>query len=314
MPSNIQGAHALKVGVFYDGSYFTHVSNYYNYVHAHRRRIHLGGLHDFVKHMVAEREGTRPNLCHIIDAHFFRGRFTAREANEKPDQLYRDRVFDDVLMYNNVQTHYLPLKDMQGRKKEKGIDVLMALETYELCMLKRYDVVVLVASDGDHVPLVRKLHALGCKTMLLGWDFEFTDADTGEHQYTRTSTDLWNEVTYPLQMHDVIDEGLKDNDELIRDFFVVRENLSRELDEHPMALPDFDPEVRHQSTVMSVMNGYGFIRFPDNNLFFLRDDLEDADFGDLRIGDAVEFSVAMNNRGQRVARHIRLIKELDPAN
>ena len=33
-----------------------------------------------------------------------------------------------------------------GRKKEKGIDVLMALETYELCMLKRYDVVALVAS------------------------------------------------------------------------------------------------------------------------------------------------------------------------
>lgn len=179
MPTVNAGNQALKVGVFYDGSYYTHVSNYYNYVHTHRRRIHIGGLHDYVKHMVAEREGTRPNLCHIIDAHFFRGRFSAREANEKANQLYHDRVFDDVLMYNNVQTHYLPLKDMMGRKKEKGIDVLMALETYELCMLKRYDVVVLVASDGDHVPLVRKLHALGCKTMLLGWDFEFTDSETG---------------------------------------------------------------------------------------------------------------------------------------
>lgn len=305
------GAPALKVGVFYDGSYFTHVSNYYNYVHPHRRRIHLGGLHDFVKHMVAEREGTRPNLCHIIDAHFFRGRFTAREANEKPDQLYRDRVFDDVLMYNNVQTHYLPLKDTMGRKKEKGIDVLMALETYELCMLKRYDVVVLVASDGDHVPLVRKLHALGCKTMLLGWDFEFTDGETGDHQYTRTSTDLWNEVTYPLQMHDIIDEGLKDDDEIIREFFVVRENLPREAEEISAVAPDFDPETRHQSTIMNLMNGYGFIRFPDNNLFFLREDLEDAEFSDLHIGDTVEFALAMNKRGQRVARQIRLVREPD---
>ncbi len=307
----MNGTHALKVGVFYDGSYFTHVSNYYNYVHGHKRRIHIGGLHDFIKHMVAERESTRPNLCHIIDAHFFRGRFTAREANEKPNQLYHDRVFDDVLMYNNVQTHYLPLKDMMGRKKEKGIDVLMALETYELCMLKRYDVVALVASDGDHVPLVRKLHALGCKTMLLGWDFEFTDAETGELQYTRTSTDLWNEATYPLQMHDLIDEGLKDDDEVIRELFVVRDTMPREIEEIGTTLVEGDPEARHQSSVMSLMNGYGFIRFPDNNLFFLREDLQEADFSDLRIGDAVEFSVAMNNRGQRVARQIRLVKELD---
>lgn len=307
----MNGAHAVKVGVFYDGSYYTHVSNYYNYVHPHRRRIHVGGLHDYVKHMVAEREGTRPNLCHIIDAHFFRGRFTAREANEKPNQLYHDRVFDDVLMYNNVQTHYLPLKDMMGRKKEKGIDVLMALETYELCMLKRYDVVALVASDGDHVPLVRKLHALGCKTMLLGWDFEFTDAETGELQYTRTSTDLWNEVTYPLQMHDLIDEGLRDDDEVIRELFVVRESVPREADENGTVVLDGDPDERHQSSVMSLMNGYGFIRYPDNNLFFLREDLQDAEFSDLHIGDAVEFNVAMNNRGQRVARQIRLVKELD---
>ncbi|MEZ4759144.1 MAG: NYN domain-containing protein [Flavobacteriales bacterium] len=51
-------------------------------------------------------------------------------------------------------------------------------------MHKRYDVVVLVASDSDHVPLVRKLHALGCKTMLLGWDFEFTDGERAgaDHQ------------------------------------------------------------------------------------------------------------------------------------
>lgn len=312
MPTRNDPNPALKVGVFYDGSYYTHVSNYYNYVHPHRRRVHIGGLHDFVKHMVAEREGTRPNLCHIIDAHFFRGRFSAREANEKPNQLYHDRVFDDVLMYNNVQTHYLPLKDMMGRKKEKGIDVLMALETYELCMLKRYDVVVLVASDGDHVPLVRKLHALGCKTMLLGWDFEFTDAETGEQQYTRTSTDLWNEVTYPLQMHDLIDEGLREDDEIIRECFVVREERVRDTDETSVMVEREDG-TRHRSSVMSLMNGYGFIRFPDNNLFFLREDLEDAEFSDLRIGDELEFSVSMNSRGQRVAKAIRRANALADA-
>jgi len=312
--SNIMlGNRALKVGVFYDGSYYSHVSNYYNYVHAHRRRLHIGGLHDFIKHMVAEKEGVTPNLCHIIDAHFFRGRFSARDANEKPNQLYYDRVFDDVLMYNGVQAHYLPVKDMQGRKKEKGIDVLMALETYELCMLKRYDVVALIASDGDHVPLVRKLHALGCKTMLLGWDFEFTDEQSGELQTTRTSTDLWNEVTYPLDMASLVDEGLKDNDAVVREMFVVKESAPRESEaagERPPVTPG-EPisDERHTGEIMSLHNGYGFIRFPDNNLFFLHDDLLDTEFVDLKVGDLMSFTMAVNNRGQRVAKQIRRVEQ-----
>ncbi len=300
---------ALKVGVFYDGGYFTHVSNYYNYVHPHRRRLHIGGLHDFIKHTLANKEGTSPSLCHIIDAHFFRGRFSAKDALEKPNQLYHDRVFDDVLMYNGVRTHYLPVKDLQGRKREKGIDVLFALETYELCVFKRFDVVVLIASDGDHVPLVRKLHALGAKTMLLGWDFEFTDEATGEFQYTRTSTDLWNEVSYPLPMHDLVEEGLKENDEVIREMFVLRD-APRELEADNSAPPVLVDEERHQSTVMSLMNGFGFIRYPDNNLFFRHEDLVDMTFEEVALNDVMEFNVAMNNKGQRVAKQITRVVEV----
>ncbi len=299
---------ALKVGVFYDGSYFTHVSNYYNYVHSHHRRLHIGGVHEFIKHMVAERESTTPNLCHIIDAHFFRGRFSAKDANEKTNQLYYDRVFDDVLMYNGVQTHYLPVKDLMGRKREKGIDVLMALETYELCMLKRYDVVALICSDGDHVPLVRKLHALGCKTMLLGWDFEYTDETTGELQTTKTSTDLWNTVSYPLEMADLVEEGLREDDEVVRDMFVLKESTPRDMEgERPLvSVSDYVDDERYTGEVMSLHNGYGFIRFPDNNVFFLHDDLVDVEFSDLSIGSMLEFNVAMNSRGQRVAKNIGL--------
>ncbi len=302
------GAKALKVGVFYDGSYFMHVSNYYNYVHPHRRRLHIGGLHDLIKHTIAEKDGTTPNLCHIIDAHFFRGRFSARDANEKPNQLYYDRVFDDILMHNNVRSHYLPVKDLMGRKREKGIDVLMALETYELCMMKRYDVAVLVASDGDHVPLVRKLHALGCRTMLLGWDFEFTDQETGALQTTRTSSDLWNEVSYPIPMHDLIEEGLKEDDPLIREIFVMLPAGHREGNDVGSIGDQDDPHIKHRGEVMSLHSGYGFIRFPENNLFFLHEDLEDGEFSDLKVGDLVEFTVATNDRGQRVARNITVLE------
>lgn len=293
----------VKVGVFYDGGYFSHVSNYYNYISPHRRRLHIGGLHDYIRHMVADREGTTPNRCPIIDAHFFRGRFSAKDANEKPNQLYYDRVFDDVLMYNGVQTHYLPVKDLQGRKREKGVDVLMALETYELCMLKRYDVVVLIASDGDHVALVRKLHGLGCKTMLLAWEYEYTD-DMGELQTTRTSNDLWRAVTYPMEMAEIVEEGLAAGDELVRDIFVSREFVPREQEESAAPQHFDDNGLRHVGTVMSLHNGYGFIRFPENNLFFLHDDLVEIDFAELQVGDELEFNVATNHKGQRVAKSI----------
>jgi uncharacterized LabA/DUF88 family protein/cold shock CspA family protein len=304
------GAKALKVGVFYDGSYFTRVSNYYNYVHPHRRRIHIGGLHEFVQAQIAEKEGTSPTLCHVVDAHFFRGRFTAKEAHEKPNQLYYDRVFDDVLMYNGVQTHYLPVKDSMGRKREKGIDVLMALETFELAMLKRYDVVVLVCSDSDFVPLVRKLHGLGSKTMLLGWDFEFTEEETGELQTTKTSTDLWNTVSYPLPMHTLIEEGLGEEDPAVLDLFVERDTARLE----DITMPTYDgpmpsADERSRSTVMSLHNGYGFIRYPENNLFFLHEDLQNVEFADLAIGDVVDFQVDVNTRGQRVAKRVHKVLE-----
>ena len=70
-----------------------------------------------------------------------------------------------------------------------------------------------------------------------------------------------------------------------------------------------DENERRRSEVMSLHNGYGFIRFPDNNLFFLHEDVEDPAFSELLVGDPVEFHVTMNARGQRVARKIKRVLE-----
>jgi uncharacterized LabA/DUF88 family protein/cold shock CspA family protein len=306
----------LKVGIFYDGSYFSHISNYYNYVHAHRRRIHIGGLHDLVRELIAEKRDIDPRLCQIVDSHFFRGRFSARDANDKPNQLFYDRVFDDVLMYNNVQTHYLPVRDQMGRKREKGVDMLLALEAYELTLLKKLDVVVLLAADGDFVPLVRKLHALGASTMLLGWDFEYQDEETGMLQTTRTSSDLWNEVTYPIVMHDIIEEGLAENSPIFRELFVEASSHRFDdddgggmNDEGHQLQEDFEIDENHEqeSTIMSLHKGFGFIHYPDNNLFFLHEDLVDSEFVELEENIPVRFTVSINGKGQRVAKNIRLM-------
>ena len=128
-------------------------------------------------------------MAKIVDSHYFRGRLNATEAQQRGSVLYYDRVFDDILMSSGVTTHYSPLRSGSGgRKGEKGIDVWFALEAYESATLRSLDVVVLIASDGDYVPLVRKLHALGTKVVVLAWDFEFT-TDNGSQRVTRTSQD-----------------------------------------------------------------------------------------------------------------------------
>jgi uncharacterized LabA/DUF88 family protein/cold shock CspA family protein len=216
----------VRIGVFYDGNYFLHVSNYYNYSHERRSRIAISGLHEFIRREVAGLEDTDLRVCQIVDAHYFRGRLNAHEAQQRNNQLFYDRLFDDILMAEGVVTHYLPVKTHQGQRQEKGIDVWLALEAFELAQYKKFDVVVLITSDGDYVPLVRKLNTLGSRVMVLSWDFEFSN-DEGEKVITRTSQDLLEEVSYPVAMHEVIDNRLRKNDPIIQNLFVKQQQAAR---------------------------------------------------------------------------------------
>ena len=115
------GQDLVRIGVFYDGNYFLHVSNYYNYIHPRRKRLNIAGLHEFVRNMIAREEDVESRFCQVIEAHYFRGRISAQEASQRGNQLYNDRVFDDILMSEGVVTHYLPIRTRGGKKDDKGI-------------------------------------------------------------------------------------------------------------------------------------------------------------------------------------------------
>lgn len=311
---NVQFPKGLtRVGVFYDGNYYLHVSNYYNYVHPRKSRLSISGLHHFIRHQVALEQGTEVRLCQIVDAHFFRGRLNAQEASQKGNQLYYDRVFDDILMSEGVVTHYLPLRNFAGYRQEKGIDVWLALEAFELAQYKQFDVMVLITSDGDYVPLIRKLNTLGTKVMVLSWDFEYTN-DDGQRTVTRTSQDLLEEVTYPIAMHEIIENRLRKNDPVINNLF-VQPSANRQFvppaDYEAPAPLDIDPADLQQSEIHSIKNGYGFIKYPPNNLFFHFSSLLSTDFNELQEGDTVEFALANNDKGELIARNVRVLKEFE---
>ena len=295
-----------RIGVFYDGNYFLHVSNYYAYHHERRSRISISGLNEFVRHRIAEEENKDFHLCQIVDAHYFRGRLSAQEASAEGNRLYYDRLFDDILMMEGVTTHYLPVRtNFQGFRQERGIDVWMALEAFELSLHKQFDVVVLIASDSDFVPLVRKLHTLGVRVMLLGWDYEFFDEE-GRRRSTVTSQFLWEEVTYPVAMQNVIEDD-KEKDFPANRLFVERKKLPvNESGEELVAVEEGEVKT---STIFSLKDGYGFISFPQtNNLFFHYSFLVDTDFNDLREGDMVEFTLSKNERGDPIAKNVKLLR------
>ncbi|MEM9527213.1 MAG: NYN domain-containing protein [Bacteroidota bacterium] len=309
-----------KIGVFYDGNYFLHVSNYYNYDHPRRARLSIEGIHRFIETRIANDED-RPGMAKIVDAHYFRGRLPAQEAQNRGSVLYYDRVFDDILMSSGVTTHYSPIRTAYGRKQEKGIDVWLALEAYESAIHRQLDVVVLIAGDSDYVPLARKVQSLGCRVMVLGWDFELL-TDTGTQLITRTSQDLMEEVSHPLYMNTLIDTPrLLGEEELIDGLFVVPltdKPATKNFKEKP-AVPEEEFELeepsegeigdRLESEIFSIKNGYGFIKYPPNNLFFHHTSLENADFSELYVDDHVAFTLAHSSRGQLIATDVRLLEE-----
>jgi cold shock CspA family protein len=334
-----------RIGVFYDGNYFFRVSNYYNYSHSRRSRLSIDGLHAFIREQVAREEGVDPRYCQIVDAHYFRGRISAIEAQNR-QKLLAERQWDDVLMRQGVVTHYLPLsgnREREGGGGEKGVDVWFALEAFELAIFKKFNVIVLIACDGDFIPLVRKLNTLGTRVMVLGWDFSYVD-EMGVTRTTTTSIDLLDAVSYPVLMHSIIDDKTRRNDPLINNMFMPRREMDAMVTPstgtpvmegrrpvvttpngingngnggggpYAQTVPpgngviiDADPA---QGRIQNLKDGYGFIT-PDNggtNLFFFWADVADIDFNELRIGDRVEYILGMNEKGP-IARQIYLMEE-----
>jgi cold shock CspA family protein len=247
-------------------------------------------------HPLSRGEGRarRVSECQIIDAHYFRGRFSAQQSIEKGEnQLYQERVMDDILMRANVTAHHLPMNAM-GR--EKGIDVWLALEAFELSIYKHFEVVVLIAGDSDYIPLARKLKTLGIRVMVLGWSLSY-EMPNGEIKGTTPSQMLLHEVSYPVLMSEVI-EGhepgtsaeMKSDVEAVRGLFQSR----KEDQSHAIGEDEWKA-----GTITKLKKGFGFLE--PGNLFFYYGALTDLDFEDLYEGMEVSFREGLDSKGQHAA-------------
>ncbi len=215
-----------KIATFIDGNFFMIVSNYYKFHHDRKNYIQFGGLSEYIREEVSKQEQIDKRYCQIVEAHWFRGRFSTQQMEQStPDdaqrlkQMTSERIRNDLFMYNGIVQHVYPLQydHRSGKAQEKGIDVWLALEAFELAVLKKFDVLALVAGDTDYVPLIRKLNGLGTRVMVLGWDFKYSYQ--GKQNVTRTSQALLDECSYPIMMDGVINDRSNKSNPVINGLF-----------------------------------------------------------------------------------------------
>lgn len=160
-----------SIGIFIDGGYYAKINE--GLQKQLSMRLDIKSLFQYIREKISGAYDISTADIQITEAHYFRGRYRAGDANEK-HLLYSERAFEDTLIENDVVFHYKHLRELEKRDGitvvEKGIDVWYALATYELSTIRNFDFVILVTGDADHEMLARKLNALKTKAVLLTWN------------------------------------------------------------------------------------------------------------------------------------------------
>lgn len=205
----------INIAVIYDGSFFWRISNHYRFNHDRQSHLNITALHNYIRHHIAalETDGIT-SLCQISEAHFFRGRFSLKAVQATRDplkQLETDRFQDQVLMWAGVIAHYQPMNESAAPPEERGVDINLALETYDLVTHKNFDVVVLFTGASDFAPLVKKLQSRGTRVLIPSFDLP---------NYAKTSQRLLEEAAYNLPLSDLLDGTVDDEfEDMVDDLF-----------------------------------------------------------------------------------------------
>ncbi|MBR2497550.1 MAG: NYN domain-containing protein, partial [Parabacteroides sp.] len=159
-------------------------------------QVNLGNLFTYIRQQISTKYRIDLEDCQITESHYFRGRYRVQDANNK-HLLFSERKFEDTLIENDVVFHYKHLREVKKNGEitiiEKGIDTWYALETFELTLLRQFEVVVLITGDADHEMIARKLKALKSRVLLLTWNMG---------KQSSTSPFLKEEVNWHIELSD----------------------------------------------------------------------------------------------------------------
>ena len=159
-----------RIGVFYDGSYFTYARRYLYF----QRKIgwlEFRPFHGLIESFVRNKEQDYTHY-RVVYASWFQGMFGTGGAEER--QLKSDRQLYQDLMHAGIEPKFIPMP--QSGQNEKGADVSLAIDAMQIGLERKIDIAVLVTGDGDFVPLARALMEQGIRVMAAYFEYK-----EGEH-------------------------------------------------------------------------------------------------------------------------------------
>ncbi len=212
-----------RIGVFYDGSYFTY-AQYYFYAEKKLGWLTFQPFQTLIENFVREKEQGYANY-RVVYAGWYQGLFSSSQSNEK--QLHSQRNRDTDLMHAGVESKYVP---MSQSGKEKGVDVALAIDSLQVGMEGKIDVAVLVTGDGDLVPLARALMKHGIRVVVVYFEYE------GNVKTSFVNERLLNACNYGLNVNEL--EKDRKYQGIFRGMFRQPEKgKEKEFEEEP-AMPD----------------------------------------------------------------------------
>jgi uncharacterized LabA/DUF88 family protein len=155
----------LRIGVFYDGSYFTYAQHHYNTLPGNGWIV-FEPLHELIEQIISEKEQGFSSYK-VVYASWFQGIKHSKQTEGKHLVIERNRHID--LIDAGVE---LKFTHNNHEQNEKGVDVKMALEVLQIALDDKIDVAVLITGDGDFIPLVRALMKQGKRVLLFYFDYE----------------------------------------------------------------------------------------------------------------------------------------------
>ena len=292
-----------SVAVFYDGNYISRVSKYYGSNNIVKYRLNISALHRYILGEVSEIANEMLSDTFVSSAHFYRNRHSASDAINRKNQLYRDRIYDDLLREENVEGHYISFSTTTPFQDDAYICSWLSLDLLDEHNTKDFDFVVLIAGDSNYIPLMNKLKSKGIDTMVVGWDIMMCGGNTID---IKTDEKLFAVADHSVVINVALDQTPEKLSKLLTPIASRDQEIKQEIkeDNEPIAEKNDDDGEIEIGEIMTLKNSYGFIRFPNNNLFFRSQDYT-GDFSALTIGETVEFVIIQTEDGENVAKKVQ---------
>lgn len=175
-----------RIAVFIDGS-----NLYYKLKSLGIKRTRSFDFHGFAHWLARGRE--------VVSQRYYVGVVRAKEGDERGQQLRKrqQQLFSHLALptqHFEVRRGYL--MENNGDYHEKGVDVQLAVDLLVDAYENTCDTSILVSSDTDLIPAIRKVRALGKNVEYIGFAHQ---PSLGLQKYVTTSRLLIKEEILPFE-------------------------------------------------------------------------------------------------------------------